>query len=156
MTSFTVLLRHFAIFASLFPLVMAIDYSGTYKLTDGYENGNQIIIPPADIGEEFRLDIKATDDPKEYSFHIKIGNSLASSFKVNGDDSGTVQSISVGRVRSTRMLPKPPLRELENMLNRILPTMNKISYSLSDSSQLCLLCEGGELDFAITSSDTSS
>jgi hypothetical protein len=152
MTSFTKLLQHFVMFASLLPLIMAIDYSGTYKLTDGYENGMQIIIP--DTGE-FRMDIKATDDPKEYSFDIKIGNSLASSFTVNGDDSGAMQSISVGSVRSTRMLPSPPLRELEHLLNRILPTMNAISYSLSDS-QLRLLGEGGELDFEITSSDTNS
>jgi hypothetical protein len=134
------------------PLIMAIDYSGTYKLTDGYENGKQILIP--DTGK-FRMNIKGTDDPKNYTFDIKISNSLASSFTVNGDDSGTMQSISVGRVRSTRMLPTPPLRELEHILNRILPTMNTISYSLSDS-QLRLLGEGGELDFEITSSDTSS
>jgi hypothetical protein len=119
-------------------------YTGSYRLTGVYESGNKINIPDGD----FLFKMEETEDPNTFSFGIKIGNSLGSSFTVVP---GT-HKISVGMVRSTMMMPPPEIFALEQTLSKILPVVDTIS--LCDES---LILEGDEakLEFAGKTTSTS-
>jgi hypothetical protein len=119
-------------------------YPGSYRLTSVYESGNKINIPDGD----FRLKIEGTEDPNKFSFGIKIGNSLGSSFTVVP---GT-NKISVGMVRSTMMMPPPEILALEQTLPKILPTIN--TTNLRDES-LILEGDAAKLEFAGKTMSTS-
>ena len=124
----------------ILPMVLATNYAGTYRLTGGVENSAPISIPEGN----FLLRIDEPSPENQYKFNIKVGNSLRSQLTVNDDNTA-----SVGSVLSTRMLPPPPIFELEKVLSRLLPTTSGI-----DRIDSKLLFKGSDstLEFEATDS----
>jgi hypothetical protein len=135
--------------------MVTADYSGTYRLIAGTDAvRNAITIPPGD----FRLEIAATSKQSQYQISIKVGNSMSTFFTVKTPNESSVlsakESIEVGGVRSTRMLPSPTLAALERVLSNALPAMSTIEVS---DGQLLLEGDAGDLTFAsLTELDTAT
>jgi hypothetical protein len=121
-------------------MVLATNYVGTYRLTAGVENSAPISIPEGD----FLLRIDEPSPENQYQFNIKVGNSLGSKLVVNDDNTA-----SVGSVHSTRMLPPPPIFELEKVLSRLLPTTSRINRI---ESKLLIKGSDSALEFEATDS----
>lgn len=129
-------------------VAMGAEYGGAYRLTGGLDGEQNEIAIPADYGD-FLLQVEPAQDMHHYQIGIKIGNSLGAGLTLTGPvgDGTRRESIQVGFVRSTRMLPPPPLAALERQITKMLPTMKTIEL---DRGVLQLRGDDGDLKFTST------
>lgn len=90
---------------------------GPWKLVEAVnESGNQLEIPSA---RPIELKVKRTsDDALQLGF--KVGNQVSGGAKIL-QDNGTMLQIQTSHFMSSRMMPPPQLREIENLISGLSP-----------------------------------
>jgi META domain len=119
-------------------------FEGSYTLTEAVDN----TLAPLTLPGTYQIRLTAKSD-LEYSLHIKIGNSMGTNMHLQNNAATTVgvgsqqQTVSVDSVRSTMMMPRDDLYQLEIAVSAILPEVNSIQ--LQDSGVLTLEGSRGKL-----------
>lgn len=121
-------------------------YAGHYELIDARRvNDDPINIPHQEGFYPYTLTIEeAADSSGKYTFSFKIGNSLRSTMTMS--TSGDGATVSFTPIMSTKMMPPPPVFELERFASRVLEGANTIDHS-NATSRLSLSGSNGILIF---------
>jgi META domain len=124
------------------------DVMGDWKIIELYDDQNQpveIPTPPSDDG--FVLHLVGTDNTptSTLSLYTKIGNNIGGSVEFVDDESTTTdqrtQSIHIGPMRSTMMMPPPELYKLEQFLTKYLASSTTIKLN-DEGDELVWLGDG--------------
>mmetsp|Transcript_14456 Transcript_14456/g.20381 ORF Transcript_14456/g.20381 Transcript_14456/m.20381 type:complete len:156 (-) Transcript_14456:245-712(-) len=107
----------------LMMMVDAHDYSGTYKLTTTQKDGTRLSLLPSSSDKKEDGEVVVVFsfdklDESRYNLGVKVANTLRAQVSVSQD--GTIH---LGPVMSTRMMPPPELRPMEQFLTEYLPTL---------------------------------
>lgn len=135
----------------LFAFVMSTNatmYQGDYVFTEAYTENNAAVTFPPDSHFRMRLSANSQAVDNEYSLSLKIGNSFA--VKVTVTDSDTDcngDQVSLGPVMSTRMMPPPQLKQVEDAVNMILPAVSEM---VLEDNKLFLRGAKGRMIFETT------
>ena len=132
---------------------------GDWKLVELYDDQNQPVeIPDAPSDDGFVLhltkkqqeqqsgggdDDDDDDDGKTLSLYTKIGNNMGGIMLLVDDETNDVkeQTIKVGPLRSTMMMPPPQIFALEQYLTKYLSTMDTLKLN-DDGDELVMLGSG--------------
>ena len=118
-------------------------YVGRWKIVETYDEQNQLVTLPEG---DFYLQLAESDNSADnfLSAYIKVGNSMRSRITFLGESSsGIGDTISVGAVMSTMMMPPDSLFRLETYFTNTLPKMNLIEKETVDgTTQLIFLGQG--------------
>eukprot|EP00529_Nitzschia_sp_RCC80_P036119 CAMPEP_0113456290 /NCGR_PEP_ID=MMETSP0014_2-20120614/8811_1 /TAXON_ID=2857 /ORGANISM="Nitzschia sp." /LENGTH=163 /DNA_ID=CAMNT_0000347739 /DNA_START=119 /DNA_END=610 /DNA_ORIENTATION=+ /assembly_acc=CAM_ASM_000159 len=127
---------------------------GDWKLVELFDDQNEPVeIPDAPSDDGFVLHLTEKqgagdgdnddDDGKTLSLYTKIGNNMGGIMLLVDDEtnSNNEQTIKVGPLRSTMMMPPPQIFALETYLTKYLSTMDTLKLN-DDGDELVLLGTG--------------
>mmetsp|Transcript_11095 Transcript_11095/g.17179 ORF Transcript_11095/g.17179 Transcript_11095/m.17179 type:complete len:192 (+) Transcript_11095:31-606(+) len=110
----------------------AVDYSGTFTLTTTQQDGTRLALLKEDAQDHVVVVYLTKMDDSNYNLGVKVANSLRAHINVDENN-----KLEMGPVMSTRMMPPPELREMEDFLSEHLPTLENI-YFEDDENHLKL------------------
>lgn len=133
-------MRLLSFFMMLLSTVMAAKYDGMFKLASATDKeGHNLVLPPGN--KPFVLVLRSESDT-HYALSLRLGNSLRSDMVITpSDDEDTHDSVRVGDVMSTMMMPPEAIFRVETFLTSNLPKTTNI-YMEDDDDVNKLIFEG--------------
>jgi hypothetical protein len=103
------------------------NYSGTYKITQLMDaTSGEVPLKR----ERFKVTLQPSDlEENSYSLSMVIGNSMGGYLTVVSGAGDNQDSVSIGPIRSTRMMPSEDVYRVEVALQNIVPAANSIALS---------------------------
>jgi hypothetical protein len=128
------MMRIISLLLLLIPAALGAKYDGMFKLTEAYQDDHLVTIPP---GKSFTMMLRSEDE-SHYAISLRLGNSLRSKMSVVSSEDGK-DSLHMGDVMSTMMMPPEDVFRVEQFLTSNLPKMTSIYFSDNDEK---LIMEG--------------
>lgn len=111
--------------------IMAMtNYAGTYKITQLVDaTSGEVPLPNTIQQNRFKVQIQPNgSEENSYSLSMVIGNSMGGYLTVVSG-SGENDSVTIGPIRSTKMMPSEDVYRVEAAVINIVPATNSISLS---------------------------
>jgi hypothetical protein len=126
-----VLLSVFVLLILQTATIMAMtNYAGTYKITQLVDaTSGEVPLPNTIQQNRFKVQIQPNgSEENSYSLSMVIGNSMGGYLTVVSG-SGENDSVTIGPIRSTKMMPSEDVYRVEAAVINIVPATNSISLS---------------------------